>query len=50
MRLFTWQGEEDAKISPIDSIKHHLQYLNAGFLAIEPGTGKVRSWVGGIEP
>jgi penicillin-binding protein 1A len=49
MRLFTWQGEEDAKISPIDSIKHHLQYLNAGFLAIEPSTGKVRSWVGGIE-
>ena len=49
MRLFTWQGEEDAKISPIDSIKHHLQYLNAGFLAIEPGTGKVRSWVGGID-
>jgi penicillin-binding protein 1A len=49
MRLFTWQGEEDAKISPIDSIKHHLQYLNAGFLAIEPSTGRVRSWVGGIE-
>jgi len=49
MRLFTWKGEEDAKISPIDSIKHHLQYLNAGFLAIEPSTGKVRSWVGGIE-
>jgi penicillin-binding protein 1A len=49
MRLFTWQGEEDAKVSPIDSIKHHLQYLNAGFLAIEPSTGKVRSWVGGIE-
>lgn len=49
MRLFTWQGEEDAKVSPIDSIKHHLQFLNAGFLSIEPSTGKVRSWVGGIE-
>lgn len=49
MRLFTWQGEEDAKMSPIDSIKHHLQYLNAGFLAIEPSSGKVRAWVGGIE-
>jgi penicillin-binding protein 1A len=49
MRLFTWQGEEDAQISPIDSIKHHLQYLNAGFLAIEPASGKVRAWVGGIE-
>lgn len=49
MRLFTWQGEQDAKISPIDSIIHHLQYLNAGFLAMEPSTGKVKCWVGGIE-
>jgi penicillin-binding protein 1A len=49
MRLFTWKGEEDANVSPIDSIKHHLQYLNAGFLAIEPSSGKVRAWVGGIE-
>lgn len=49
MRLFTWEGEQDANISPIDSIIHHLQYLNAGFLAVEPGTGRVRAWVGGIE-
>jgi len=49
MRLFTWQGEVEEKISPIDSIVHHLQYLNAGFLAIEPSTGGVKAWVGGIE-
>ncbi|WP_276373537.1 transglycosylase domain-containing protein [Chryseolinea sp. H1M3-3] len=49
MRLFTWQGEKDIKASPIDSIKHHLQYLNAGFLAMEPATGEVKAWVGGIE-
>ena len=49
MRLFTWQGEEDAKISPIDSIEHHLQYLNAGFLAVDPTSGAVKAWVGGIE-
>ena len=49
MRLFTWNGEKDTKASPIDSIKHHLQYLNAGFLAMEPGTGEVKAWVGGIE-
>ncbi|MBL0745134.1 penicillin-binding protein 1A [Chryseolinea lacunae] len=49
MRMFTWKGEEDAEVSPIDSIIHHLQYLNAGFLAMEPGTGKVKAWVGGIE-
>ncbi|HET6540985.1 MAG TPA: transglycosylase domain-containing protein [Chryseolinea sp.] len=49
MRLFTWDGEKDIKASPIDSIKHHLQYLNAGFLAMEPATGEVKAWVGGIE-
>src|SRR5688572_21308921 len=49
MRLFTWKGEKDVKASPIDSIKHHLQYLNAGFLAMEPSTGEVKAWVGGIE-
>lgn len=48
MRLFTWEGEEEATISPLDSIKHNLQYLNAGFLAVEPGTGAVKAWVGGI--
>ncbi len=49
MRLFTWEGGKDVKASPIDSIKHHLQYLNAGFMAMEPGTGEVKAWVGGIE-
>ncbi|MEJ7646306.1 MAG: transglycosylase domain-containing protein [Chryseolinea sp.] len=49
MRLFTWQGEEDATVSPLDSIEHHLKYLNAGFLAVEPATGSVKAWVGGIE-
>jgi penicillin-binding protein 1A len=49
MRLFTWQGEKEVNMSPIDSIIHHIQYLNAGFLAVEPQTGKVQAWVGGIE-
>lgn len=48
MRLFTWEGEKEVEASPLDSIKHHLQYLNAGFLAVEPVTGQVKAWVGGI--
>jgi penicillin-binding protein 1A len=47
-RLFSWDGEQEAEISPIDSVKHHLQFLNAGFIAMEPGTGAVKAWVGGI--
>jgi penicillin-binding protein 1A len=49
MRLFTWDGDKDGQISPIDSIKHHIQILNAGFLAMEPSSGKLLAWVGGIE-
>jgi penicillin-binding protein 1A len=46
--VFSWDGVHEAKISPIDSIKHHLQFLNAGFLAMDPTTGEVKAWVGGI--
>lgn len=48
MRLFTWDGEKEVEASPVDSIKHHLQYLNAGFLAMEPKSGQIKAWVGGI--
>ena len=49
MTLFSWQGVQEAVMSPIDSIIHHLQYLNAGFLAMEPLSGAVKAWVGGID-
>jgi penicillin-binding protein 1A len=48
IRLFSWTGSREAKVSPLDSIRHHLQYLNAGLLAMEPSTGEVKAWVGGI--
>ena len=49
MRFFTWEGEKEVEATPLDSIRHHLQYLNAGFLAMEPSTGQVKAWVGGID-
>lgn len=49
IRLFTWNGEREAVMSPIDSIRHHLQFLNAGLLAMDPQTGAVLAWVGGID-
>ena len=48
MRIFTWSGEQDVVMSPLDSIVHHLQFLNAGFVVMEPSTGQVKAWVGGI--
>lgn len=49
MTVFDWAGAREAVVSPIDSIIHHLQFLNAGFLAMEPATGQVKAWVGGID-
>lgn len=48
MRLFTWEGEQEVEATPLDSVKHHLQFLNAGFLAMDPKSGEVKAWVGGI--
>ena len=49
MKIFTWNGEKQVKMSPLDSIKHYVQLLNTGFLAMEPKTGKIKAWVGGID-
>lgn len=49
MRFFTWEGEKEVEATPLDSVRHHLQFLNAGFLAMEPSSGEVKAWVGGID-
>lgn len=49
MTVFTWAGEKDMSLSPLDSIKHYLRFLNAGLLAMESRDGAVRAWVGGID-
>jgi len=49
MRIFTWKGYEEKMMSPQDSIIHYLQLLNTGFVAMEPETGEVKAWVGGID-
>ncbi|GCC50241.1 penicillin-binding protein [Chryseotalea sanaruensis] len=48
-RLFSWRGDKEVLMSPIDSVKHHLQFLNAGLLAMDPQNGYVVAWVGGID-
>lgn len=49
MKLFSWDGEIEKEISPLDSIKYYLSILHAGLIAVEPQTGLVRAWVGGID-
>ena len=48
-KVFNWEGGKEIKISVYDSLKHHLQFLQAGILAVEPQTGHVKAWVGGID-
>ncbi len=48
MKLFTWQGEKDTILSPWDSIRYAKYFLQAGFMSIEPQTGYIKAWVGGI--
>lgn len=49
MDVFTWEGIQQTRMSPIDSIIHYHSLLNVGFLATEPKSGEVRAWVGGID-
>ncbi|MEZ4847849.1 MAG: penicillin-binding transpeptidase domain-containing protein [Bacteroidia bacterium] len=49
MRVWTWDGMVEKEMSPLDSIIHYQSFLHAGFLAMEPKTGYIRAWVGGIE-
>lgn len=46
--IFTWEGEVDTVMSPMDSIYHYKKYLQAGMMSMEPQTGYVRAYVGGI--
>lgn len=48
-KVFTWDGVKTVEMSFYDSVKHHMQFLQAGLLAMEPGTGEIRAWVGGID-
>jgi penicillin-binding protein 1A len=47
--LFTWSGLQSVRTTPLDSVKHYLKMLNAGFMAMESNSGQVKAWVGGID-
>jgi len=48
MRVFSWKGDRDTIMSPKDSIRYYKYFLRAGLLSIEPQTGYIKAWVGGI--
>jgi penicillin-binding protein 1A len=50
MKIFAWntRREKDTLMTPYDSIRYHRQMEQASFMAMDPVTGEVRAWVGGI--
>jgi penicillin-binding protein 1A len=48
MKVFTWQGELDTVMSVIDSLKFARKFLQTGFMVMEPQSGFIKAWVGGI--
>ncbi len=49
MQVFSWNGEIDTVMSPMDSIWYYKFYLRAGLMSMNPRTGFVNAWVGGID-
>lgn len=49
MKVFSWKGEIDTIMTPLDSIRYHKQFLRTGFIAMENKTGYVRAYVGDID-
>jgi penicillin-binding protein 1A len=48
MSVFSWKGDKDTIMTPKDSIRYYKYFLRAGLLSIEPQTGYIKAWVGGI--
>ncbi|WP_324718964.1 transglycosylase domain-containing protein [Salinimicrobium sp. HB62] len=48
MELFDWGQKKLTQASIADSLQHYMKFLNMGMINMEPSTGAVKSWVGGI--
>ncbi len=49
MTVFSWKGDKDTVLTPMDSIKYYKYFLQAGLMSVEPHTGYVKAYVGGID-
>lgn len=48
MSIFTYKGNRDTVMTPLDSIKHYKSFLRCGFLSMDPKNGAVKAYVGGL--
>lgn len=47
MSVFSWEGEKDTILTPLDSIRYYKHFLRAGFMSMDPRNGHVKAYVGG---
>ena len=48
MTIFSWKGEIDTIMKPIDSMRYYKSFLHPGLMSMDPQTGHVKAWVGGM--
>ncbi|MDG2371876.1 MAG: transglycosylase domain-containing protein [Flavobacteriaceae bacterium] len=49
MTVFTWEGERDTVMTPLDSLRYYKYFLRSSMMSMEPQTGHVKVWVGGYD-
>lgn len=49
MKIFSYKGDRDTLFSTMDSIRYYGKILNTGMMTMEPRSGKIKVWVGGID-
>ncbi len=48
MKIFSWDGDIDTVMTPMDSIRYYKHFYQCGMMSVEPKTGFIKAWVGGI--
>lgn len=49
MQVFTWEGERDTLFSQMDSLRYYNRFLHTGLMSMDPNSGAIKVWVGGID-
>ena len=49
MTVFTYRGDKDTVMSPMDSIRYYKSFLRSGFMSMDTKTGLVKAYVGGLD-
>ncbi len=49
MTIFSWKGDIDTILKPIDSMRYYKSFLRTGMMSMQPQTGHVKAWVGGVD-